>query len=326
MDKKKILLTYDYELFLGVDSGDIYKTLINPTNKILEMLNKYNSCGLFFIDTSFLIKIKDSECFNIVKKQIQDIIQRGNDIGLHIHPHWQDAKLIQKCRWRFDNYERFRLHSYSNNEIEIIVKESYDLLSEIISEVNKTYKIDTFRAGGWSVQPFNKLSKIFKEVGLKYDFSVLPGMSDDDRPRHYYDYINTPKGKYIWRFDNDVLKEDNKGDFIEISNTIFDMNIIDLMKNRKLISSYKIAGDGKGAGKKKTFFEQLKRVRWSVKQILSSDAIDIDIFKKYINQIDREVLVYVSHPKLFSKNSFEVLEYICQEFSCIGYKEIKIDE
>ena len=33
MKKKSILLTYDYELFLGVDSGDIYNTLINPTNK-----------------------------------------------------------------------------------------------------------------------------------------------------------------------------------------------------------------------------------------------------------------------------------------------------
>ena len=142
-------------------------------------------------------------------------------------------------------------------------------------------------------------------------------------PKHYYDFKNTPKDKYIWRFSDEISKEDKKGDFIEISNTVFNMNIFDLMKNRKLISTYKMAGDGKGAGKKKTFFEQLKRVRWSVQQILSSDAIDINIFKKYIHGIDRDVIVYVAHPKLFSKNSFEVLEYICQNFSCVRYKEIK---
>jgi hypothetical protein len=163
-------------------------------------------------------------------------------------------------------------------------------------------------------------------LGIKYDFSVLPSMSDDDIPKHYYDYLNCPKDKYIWRFSDDVLVEDKNGDFIEISNTVFDMNIIDLMKNRKFIRSYKIAGNGKGAGRKKSFLEQLKRVRWNVKQILSSDAIDLDIFKKYITKINRDILVYVAHPKLFSKNSFEVLEYITQNIKVVNYKDIQIDE
>jgi|SaaInl8_200m_RNA_FD_contig_121_75080_length_9522_multi_5_in_0_out_0_3 hypothetical protein len=326
MDKKNILLTYDYELFLGKDSGDLYTTLINPTNKILDYLSKYNAKGLFFIDATFLVIIKELECFNIVKKQIQDIVNQGHDIGLHIHSHWYDAKQTQNCRWTFDKFEHFRLHSYNNIEIESIVRTNYTLLSDIVYEVNQDYKIDTFRAGGWCIQPFDKLVKVFNDIGIKYDLSVLPGIKDDDMPRHYYNYTNYPKNKYSWKFSNDILHEDTNGHFIEISNTVFNMNIIDLMKNRKLIKNYKIAGDGKGAGKKKTFFEQLKRVRWNVKQIVSSDAIDIDIFKKYIDKIQRDTIVYVAHPKLFSDNSFIVLEYICKTFNCLSYKEIKIDE
>ena len=323
MDKrKKILLTYDYELFLGSDSGDLYNCLINPTNRILEILSNYKAKGLFFVDTAMLLVMKDTKCFDIVKQQIQDIVLQGHDIGLHIHPHWQDAKLIDNCRWKFEDYSHYRLHSFEQSKLHKIVKECYALLNSIVNEV-KDYTVDTFRAGGWSIQPFSALKEIFQKVGIKYDFSVLPGMNDDDRPKHYYDFKNYPNTKYIWKFSNDILVEDKDGEFIEIANTTYNMNIIDLMQNKKLISRYKVVGDGKGAGKKKTFLEQLKRVRWNVKQILSSDAIDIEIFKKYIFKIDRDTMVSVSHPKLFSDNSFKVLEYICQNFDCISYIEVE---
>lgn len=323
---RKILLTYDYELFLGLDSGNLYTSLINPTNKILNNLANYNVKGLFFIDATFLVIIKELECFNIVKEQIQNIVNQGHDIGLHIHPHWYDAKMTYECRWIFEKFKHFRLHSYDNIEIENIVKTNYYLLSGIAHEINQDYRIDTFRAGGWCIQPFNKLAKIFKELGIKYDFSVLPHMKDNDIPKHYYDFTDCPNDKFMWRFTDDVKVEDKNGYFVEISNTVFNMNIIDLVKNRKLIKNYIIAGDGTGAAKKKTCFEQLKKVRWNVKQIVSSDAIDIDIFKKYIHKIQRDVIVYVAHPKLFSDNSFEILEYICKNFDCLRYKEIVLDE
>ena len=322
--KNKIILTFDYELFLGDDSGNIYKTLIDPTNKILDILNKNNSKGLFFIDATFLLVIEELECFNIVKKQIKSMLKDGHDIGLHIHPHWKDAILTSECRWKFEEYKNFRLHSLSEEEIYEVVKQSYEALSKIAYEVDSSYKIDSFRAGGWSLQPFNLLTKTFIDLGIKYDFSVLPGIRDSDLPRHYYDYINYPKNKYVWAFQDDVTKEDKNGNFIEISNTTYDMNIIDLMKNRKLIKDYKIAGDGRGAARKKTFLEQLRRVRWSIKQIVSSDYIDYDIFKKYIHKIDREVIVYVAHPKLFSENSYKILEYMCNNFQTVKYNEVKI--
>jgi len=318
---KKILLTYDYELFLGSDSGDLYNTLINPTEKILEMLNKYQAKGLFFIDATFLLTIRNLECFDKVKKQIQSMVISGHDIGLHIHSHWLDAKLVDNCRWQFNEYRYFRLHNLEDKDLEKLIKDCYKILSIIVYEVKKDYNIETFRAGGWSIQPFKKLNCIFRDIGIRYDFSVLPDMVNDDRPKHYYDFRNFPN-KDIWQFNDDISKEDNNGYFTAISNTVFNMNIFDLIKNKKIIKNYKIVGDGRGAGKKKSFFEQLKRVRWNVKQILSSDGIDINIFIKYISTLDKRIFVYVSHPKLFSDNSFEVLEYICKNFYCINYNKL----
>ena len=51
--KKNILLTFDYELFLGSRSGTVDNCLIIPTSKILEVLKRHGAKAVFFIDTSY---------------------------------------------------------------------------------------------------------------------------------------------------------------------------------------------------------------------------------------------------------------------------------
>lgn len=46
--KKTILLTLDYELY-GNGSGDVFKHMIEPTNRILEIAQKYNLRLTFFL-------------------------------------------------------------------------------------------------------------------------------------------------------------------------------------------------------------------------------------------------------------------------------------
>ena len=38
--KKKIILSFDYELFFGDKSGTVQKTLIEPTNALLDTMDK----------------------------------------------------------------------------------------------------------------------------------------------------------------------------------------------------------------------------------------------------------------------------------------------
>ena len=57
--KKKILLSFDYELFFGIRSGTVYNTLIVPTNKLLDFMDLYNLKG----NAKFSIEVQKSEGF-----------------------------------------------------------------------------------------------------------------------------------------------------------------------------------------------------------------------------------------------------------------------
>jgi hypothetical protein len=53
-----VVITFDYELFLGVDSGTAEKCIFKPVNYILEAFEKYNGKGIFFVDTTYLLTLK----------------------------------------------------------------------------------------------------------------------------------------------------------------------------------------------------------------------------------------------------------------------------
>ena len=50
MKKKKVIFSYDYELFFGIMSGTVQKTLIEPTNLLLDCMESVSARGNFFID------------------------------------------------------------------------------------------------------------------------------------------------------------------------------------------------------------------------------------------------------------------------------------
>lgn len=60
MGKKKLLLiTFDYELFLGERSGSAQECLISPTDIIMESLKKFDLKAYFFVDTVYILKLKE---------------------------------------------------------------------------------------------------------------------------------------------------------------------------------------------------------------------------------------------------------------------------
>jgi len=324
LTKKKIIFTFDYELYLGKDSGTIEKCMLEPTDNILKIFKKYDAKGLFFVDATFLTVLKKDyfEGYQKVKNQILNILKSGSYIGLHIHPHWIDSYMISENRWSFKSYDNFRIHNLSNEQILKIIRDSFNELDIICKEFDKDYNIDSFRAGGWCVQPFELLKEDLKSIGIKYDFSVLPGMKIDNLPKHYYNYKKAPQ-KDFWKFEDDVLKEDKNGSFIEVPTTIVKMNILDVFKLKKAIKGLKTIGDGKGADDSSgSFMGKLKKLKPFIKYTLSSDYMTLDMFKKNIESVNQSVLVYVAHPKNFSIESFKILEVITSRCNTINYHKI----
>ena len=55
---RKILITLDYELFFG-QSGSIEKSIIEPTEKLLSILDRFNIKASFFVDSGYILKLKE---------------------------------------------------------------------------------------------------------------------------------------------------------------------------------------------------------------------------------------------------------------------------
>jgi hypothetical protein len=312
-------------MYLGNDSGTIERCIIEPTHKILEILKNNNAQGLFFVDATFLVVLKKDfhDGYVKVKEQILAILKNGNDIGLHIHPHLIDSFKIGHNRWGFKSYDNFRIHNLPKEQMNKIFSDSYNELNAICKEYMYSYQIDSFRAGGWCVQPFSYIKDDLKALGIKYDFSVLPDLKKNNLPKHYYDYRGSPK-KEFWRFDNDVLCEDKYGNFVEIPMTIVKMNIFNVLKLKSQIKNKDIIGDGEGVYISSSgIINKLKKIRPFVQYPLSSDYMTLRVFKKNVVKLNQDFLVYVAHPKNFSQESFVILDYLCNSNAVIKYNKFK---
>jgi hypothetical protein len=100
MSKEKLLLfTFDYELFLGEKSGTVQQCLVTPTDQLIFCLDKYAFKAIFFIDTVYILHLKEiAEKHTAAKtdldsiiNQLVKIVKSGHEIHPHIHPHWMDA-------------------------------------------------------------------------------------------------------------------------------------------------------------------------------------------------------------------------------------------
>ena len=219
---KRVILSYDYELFFGDRSGTVEKSLIQPTNRLLDCMESVGFKGNFFVDWQMLKFLKEEGTerttfdYEMIVAQLKDIVRRGHRIELHIHPHWIDAKYNGDGTWDFGDFSHYSLSTFSEEDIIQMFEEGVSLLTGIVREVDPDYRIVAFRAGGWAVQPFDKLKKAFLKTGICIDSSVMPG-AHAYNDGSYYDFRTAPYKKAgSYRFENDVCQVVEDGSFIEV--------------------------------------------------------------------------------------------------------------
>ena len=90
-----IVLTLDYELFLGEKSGTVENCMIKPMNQLMNLCQKYHSTMTIFWDVMHYQKIIENlgrypelqEDKLLIEAQIQALVKEGHDVQLHLHPH-----------------------------------------------------------------------------------------------------------------------------------------------------------------------------------------------------------------------------------------------
>jgi hypothetical protein len=310
---KQLLITFDYELFLGKSSGTVTNCLIKPTELILRVLKKNDfKKAIFFVDTVYLLKMKKmAGAFPKIKydykrilNQLVQIHEEGHYLFPHIHPHWLDAHYVpEQNTWDLSNQTKYRFANIPDQQQDELLCDSLSILKEILGE---EHSLDGYRAGGWCILPFSDFKPHFIKYNVKYDFSVLRGFYLDNGVQQF-NFTNLPS-KDIYCFSSDPVEEDKQGDLVEftISTHVISSltRLLDKVFNK---ISWKLGiknmGDGLSA------LESMGEESRIEKRMISIDllnSVTLYSYRQYLSK--HHYMQFISHPKMLSRHSVVVFD------------------
>jgi hypothetical protein len=307
----KIYITLDYEIYFGENHGTVEKCVIYPTSELIRISEKHNVKFVFFVDCGFILKLGEfrkrypqlEKDYRAITGQVKYLSETGHDIQLHIHPHWEDS-FYNGEKWVI-NIERYKLSDFSAAEISNIVFRYKNLLSELTGK-----KIFAYRAGGWCLQPFDKLENAFRENNIRLDSSVF--RNGYYSSKHYaYDFRNAPD-KDIYHFESDPAIEKKGGFFTEVpispirNSPIFFWTLF--LLGRKNPYLHKPLGDGHAMPAPGYRKKLLTKFTDNPVSVDGYNSHLLDRALKKLSKEDRQHMVVIGHPKALSRYSLLKLE------------------
>jgi hypothetical protein len=325
--QKQLLVTFDYELFLGNRSGHIHDCMIEPTNRLMAIMAKHKIRSVFFVDTTYLLRLKkqaenSTQCaadFKTVATQLTDLVKQGHFVYPHVHPHWLDAIYDEKTnQWQLNDTAKYRFHNISDSEKAMVFNGSVKILEEILHPSFPDYKVNAYRAGGWCIQPFSDFKPYFHQNKIEYEFSVLGGIYQFTDAQ-YFDFSNAPH-KTIYKFNDDVCVPESDGPFTQYNISSIPLSNNKLMLNKlwlKLL--YKIKGDhtfNKGEGQPSRILNGIKPVsdkghdlsdtHWERISVELLTAVKMSAYKNFLDQ--NKYMHFISHPKMITNHNLVVFD------------------
>lgn len=321
MNEKKVHITFDYELFFGSETGTAKKCLLEPTERLIRLATEKKAVFVFFVDAGYLYKLQEyrneEKCakdLELISEQLKLLVSMNHEIGLHVHPHWEDCSFVNG-KWKIDT-SRYKLSDHGSNAEQIIQKFNRSLFD--ISGV----KTKSFRAGGWCIQPFRVFSPALMKEGIFTDSSVFKN-GFHEFEAHQYDFRNAPD-KTAWTFSDDVCKEDPNGEFKEIAITSdlispsFYYSLYYKMKMNP--QQYRPIGDGMWLKDKKKIYSQFYR---STSHFACCDGFFASRLNGIFNRIKREKqdrMTVLGHPKSMAPCSFDYLSSFIDHVLSNGFQ------
>ncbi len=178
------------------------------------------------------------------------------------------------------------------------------------SYLQNTYLYATPRQ---SLEEFFRLKDAFKKHGILFDSTVFKN-GQNLHGSHYYNFKNTPN-KTIWKFSNNPIIEDPKGEFIEIPIASYKISPFFFWKFVfiKKFGNSKHKSYGNGYAVKSSIKHKLKLLfSWS-NTVVSIDGFKSSYLQKafdnYIKKYNSDFhFVIIGHPKALSKFSLNNLD------------------
>lgn len=218
--KKLFLINVDTEAHRGKNPVDdlIYGKVCGGEygiNKIMEICEKYNVRATFFVDFAEV----NSWGYDKIKNVCQDILTRGHDIQLHIHPE------------HFGDWNRQEFSQYSYEEQKSMIGYGVAQYEKIVGQ-----KPIAFRAGKYSID--SNTLKVLHEYGIVYDSSFVKNnrwcklnnlVSNINARFKYQEIIEVP----VTVFKERIFNKEPRDKYY-----IFDVNGITKFEFRELYKKY----------------------------------------------------------------------------------------
>lgn len=309
----RTLLTLDYEMFFGPRTGSVVRTLIEPTEALARVAARCGARLVFFVDAGFVLRLRAEmgaaatlrADYDAVCRQVEALARAGQEIQLHVHPHWEDARWAQG-RWQLEG-TRYALHAFTPTEIADIVRR----YAAVLRELAGPSAARAYRAGGWVIQPFERLRAALLEADVRIDSTVYAGGRSESEVQPY-DFRGAPR-KSRWRFDADPLVEDPAGAFLELpiaSRRVGPAFFWRFAAAKKLGGArHRAFGDGYAIPmSRRDLVRRLLRPSWSVVSMDGYKASFLARAAREYRARGMQDFVVIGHPKALTPYSLEQLE------------------
>lgn len=306
--EKRILLTFDYELFLGAKSGSVDNCLIVPTDMLLDVMERHQTKAIFFVDTTYIMRMSELANSNSnvkcdlekIKQQLIRIVKSGHKIYHHIHPHWVDAQYNEaENQWSLSNDEHYCVETLSAEQKTRIFDFSVSFLSEIMSSAGFEYDCRGYRAGGLHIEPFASVKNEFSRCGISEDFSSEAPIENMTESYRFEDTTLTPVTN--GRFKGYPISQIRIYGLRKILNGIF----FRLTRNSK---KYQKFGDGVPSASLNTS-AKTPQSKFEFTLPISIELLTPVLLPYYKKLLKRYSYIhFLSHPKLQSLKTIELFE------------------
>lgn len=316
-----LILTFDYELF-GDGSGNVVKHMIEPTNHILQICDRYGIKVTLFVEVLEYIKLKeewdrgntmgyDENPIEAIEFQIQQATLNGHDIQLHIHPQWHNA-FYKNDKWQLDltNWRLGGFRASPEYGVQELISKCKLELEKLIAPIAPAYKCAALRAGGYNIMPFDEVYKAMLQVGLKVESSVYPGGYETGNLSNY-DYRNvSDKLSYWWVDEADIrIPSDQQKQILEVPIFALPVNrwkrVLTVSKIKELLfrKQTAISSVAKEKVENKNFSQKVKFMLGKEASTWDVCMFSKALHKKYFRYIEKELsdkrdsFVLIGHPK-----------------------------
>jgi hypothetical protein len=181
MKKFFLIIEDDFEL-MGNGLGNVASHQYLPTLFLIKVANNLGLKLTFMVDVAQQLVFDEYQHLDANLKTQKDLWDEtvrqiklnGHDVQLHLHAQWLNCEYKNGYFFLDKNWSIARVEQQTRK---ILIKDSIDYLTNLLKPIDPDYKVNSFKAGSWALQPSEELFADFSEAGIKVVMGVRKDMN-----------------------------------------------------------------------------------------------------------------------------------------------------